>query len=71
MNADETSPSATEKAGLTEPKLLPDTRIKVPTEPLVGEMEAEGKGVGIGVLVGVGVCSESGPPWFDAGERPC
>ncbi len=37
-----------------EPKLLPFTRTLVPTEPLVGEIDAEGGGVGVGVGVGVG-----------------
>jgi len=31
-----------------EPKLLPDTRIKDPTGPLEGEMDAEANGVGVG-----------------------
>ena len=31
------------------PKLLPFTRTLVPTEPLVGEIDAEGGGVGVGV----------------------
>ena len=48
------------------PKLLPDTRIVLPTEPLVGETKAEGKGVG-GIAVLVGVLGG----WVDAkGKEP-
>ncbi len=35
-------------------KLLPVTRMLVPTEPLVGEIDAEGGGIGVGVGVGGG-----------------
>ncbi len=37
------------------PKLLPVTRTRDPTEPLVGDIDAEGGGVGVGVGVGVEV----------------
>jgi len=37
------------------PKLVPVTLMLVPTDPLVGDIEADGGGVGVGVGEGVGV----------------
>ena len=35
------------------PKLLPVTLMLVPTDPLLGEIDADGGGVGVGVGIGV------------------